>query len=72
MPNVLDIIDKHRPFLSDHDEAEIWATLGDLVAIPSDADIADLAKRTCTCGTHIDGFDDYTDHLRTKIEESIT
>lgn len=50
-------LNQHGAYLSEHDEAEIERRLG------ADADIADLALRTCLCGVRLDGFDDYHAHL---------
>ncbi len=59
-----DTIDRHGPYMSDADEAEIIERVG------ADADVADLALRTCMCGRRLSGFDDYYEHLRVVIREA--
>jgi hypothetical protein len=54
----------HTPSLSDENDAEIVELVGRLIIFDEDVDVADLARRTCHCGTPIDGFYDYVDHLR--------
>jgi hypothetical protein len=49
--------------MSDSDEAEI------VRRVRADADVADLALRTCMCGRKLSGFDDYYDHLRVVLRE---
>ena len=56
------LIKAHIPSLTDSDEAVIASRVGDLVTL-IDADIADLAVRTCACGERVDGFYEYVDHL---------
>jgi hypothetical protein len=51
------IIDRHGAYLSAADEAEIERRMA------ADADVADLALRTCRCGARLDGFDAYHAHL---------
>ena len=72
MPNVLDILSQHVPFLSDDNESELWAVMNDILSLDRNVDVADLAQRTCMCGKHIDGFEDYNAHLRTMIEVTIS
>ena len=55
--SLLDALNAHGAYLSDADEAEIDARLA------AGADVADLALRTCLCGTRLDGFDAYHAHL---------
>lgn len=50
--------------MSDADEAEIIERVG------ADADVADLALRTCMCGRRLSGFDDYYEHLRAVLREA--
>jgi hypothetical protein len=49
--------------MSEADEAEIVRRIG------TDADVADLALRTCMCGRKLSGFDDYYEHLRAVLRE---
>jgi hypothetical protein len=58
-----DAIGLHGPYMSDSDEAEIVRRIG------ADADVADLAVRTCMCGRRLSGFDDYYEHLRVVLGE---
>lgn len=51
------VIERHGPYLSTADETEIERR------IAADADVADLALRTCLCGARLDGFDAYHAHL---------
>lgn len=66
MKNVLDILDAHHTFMSNLNESDI-----DTLRFSIDADTADLAIRTCTCGKRINGFDEYHDHIRNEIERAI-
>lgn len=50
------LLDAHTPSLTDADEERI-------VSIMFDADVADLALRTCSCGVTIYGYYAYVDHL---------
>jgi hypothetical protein len=50
--------------MSDADEAEL------VRRVTADADVADLALRTCMCGRRLSGFDDYYEHLRTVLREA--
>jgi hypothetical protein len=52
------ILDAHGTYLSTSDEREI------LRRLELGQDVADLALRTCLCGVHLDGFDEYHNHLR--------
>lgn len=56
-------IEDHGPYMSEADEAEIVRRIG------ADADVADLAVRTCMCGRRLSGFDDYYEHLRVVLRE---
>lgn len=66
MPNVLDIIKAHHPSIREGDDELIT-----LRRFTIEADNADLAVRTCSCGAAIDGFDDFIYHLQAVIEETI-
>jgi hypothetical protein len=57
-------LDAHGPYMSRSDEEEIVRRMG------ADADVADLALRTCMCGRRLSGFDDYYEHLRTILREA--
>lgn len=58
---VIETIKQHVPSLSDYDEIEVTRLAS--AALFGDGDVADLALRTCACGTAIDGFYQYVDHL---------
>ena len=72
MTDPIQIINQHIPSLSDTNEVQIWDTMRSMLTWPeeSEADTADLAIRTCSCGRHIDGFYDYTDHLKDEMENA--
>ena len=57
------VIRDHIPSISSADEELIESLRHD-----PEADVADLAIRTCKCGEHIDGFYEYTSHLLEQIE----
>lgn len=79
MTNVLDVLEAHGCFMSEDDESEIdelvFKIVGQGLSLGEPnppVDTADLAIRTCRCGTRITGFDEYHSHLKEKIEESIS
>lgn len=65
--DVISIIDQHIPSLTDDDEQE-------MLAMPPphmlDSDVANFAIRTCHCGVRIDGFYQYTDHLKEMLKQA--
>lgn len=60
---MLVLLAQHVPSLSDEDESDIYDVMARMAAMDERADVADLAKRTCSCGKRIDGFYEYVDHL---------
>ena len=65
-PVAIALIRAHIPSLTLRDEVTITRGAVDLVASAfseREADVADLAVRTCACGKHLDGFYEYVDHL---------
>lgn len=59
------IIKDHTPSISTIDENTL---LDQLFAFDPDLDdVADLAIRTCHCGTRIDGFYEYTYHIQAEL-----
>lgn len=71
MTNVLDVLNQHGCFISDTDEAEMDEIHFSGMTASPDYDHADMALRTCMCGTRINGFDEYHQHLREAIERTI-
>lgn len=63
---VLTVIGQHGCFISELDEARINVRRNDF---DDEFDNADLALRTCMCGEKLDGFDEYTSHLRQVFSE---
>lgn len=57
------LLAQHVPSLSDDDESAIYDVIAAMATLDENADVADLAKRTCSCGVKIDGFYEYVDHL---------
>jgi hypothetical protein len=53
----------HQVYISKDDEAYFEQLMLD----PFDVDVADFARRTCTCGARIEGFDGYYAHLMAAI-----
>lgn len=58
------LLRNHTPSLSEGDDAEISSLIPEVSW--GEGDVADLAIRTCSCGTRIDGYYEYIDHLRDK------
>lgn len=59
--------DDHAPFMTDEDEELMDTRLVSTFSAPTGIDMADFAVRTCTCGFHIDGFDEYFLHLKEAL-----
>ena len=68
------LIRQHIPSITDENEAELIELIPGLLTYDKlgtpDTDIADMAIRTCACGTRIDGFYEYVDHITAKLEEA--
>jgi hypothetical protein len=62
--NALALLEAHAVFLSASDEAEVIRRAFET------EDVGELALRTCLCGLRIDGFDEYSDHLRDVLSRS--
>ena len=58
----IEILKAHVPSLTDQDADAIYFA----VANP-EADAADFAIRTCSCGQKLDGFYEYVDHLASRL-----
>lgn len=56
-----ELLEEHTPNLTPSNEAELSRR------IAACEDVADLALRTCRCGTRVDGFYEYADHLRAVL-----
>lgn len=65
------LISAHTPSLSDDDERVIdersMNTMVDRYG-QHEFEAADLALRTCHCGTKIDGFYEYVEHLKAMVQ----
>ena len=57
------LLEAHTPNLTDENDAVIRASMFD-----DEADLADLAVRTCSCGRLITGYYDYQAHLLAVTE----
>ena len=56
------LIKAHCPSLSPENEDVLYDRLD------NDADIADLALRTCACGVEVDGMYAFVDHLLDELD----
>ena len=68
LPDIEKVLNAHAVYLSDENEDEIIENGGGLITAGTDA--ADLAIRTCLCGARIDGFDEYTIHLKDEFRKA--
>lgn len=62
---VIEVIDAHIPSLTDEDDLAIDGAMYQVGNTN-----ADLAIRTCMCGKKIDGFYEYTDHLKEVLRDA--
>lgn len=70
--NPIAVIDEHIPSMTDENEQEVFDKAVDLCHgfDETGATAADLAIRTCRCGTAIDGFYEYVDHLKAELRKA--
>ena len=65
----LKVLREHACFISDRNQEEMEEQLATWWSRGDDADVANLAIRTCLCGARIDGFDEYHAHLEEEVKK---